>query len=1590
MKHPFLPPSRRVIACAIPLLAFFLPALAANAQTATNIQVTSTVQSSGVKRFGINLADQDFYDSGQMLKNLVFQNPGFEAEKYRSIMYCNAVTANTCTDDNNYSPQPTGFWKGATYQILTGNSAGKTGTITSSTKNPSSCSGCGQIIQFDQSINAAVGDYFVMTQNFPGSGDTGWWDSTGGGGTILSETSDLSPETPGKQALVLNASSSGQSASVAQYFDSTAGLSFIQLNGAFAVTFRAKGVGGSNKLSVNVQRTNTAGNLVYLNQTLTLTNAWQDYTLTFNASETGSAIGTAQLVFTASGSSVELDDVSLAQTNSSPSNPTAFRDDVVNTLTELNPGTIRMMAGGAALGADLIDQIQVPFARYREGWSTGSTTTDAIPYGIHEFLQLCQTVGADPWITIPTATTTTEMQAFIQYLTGTGSDQYSSLRISRGQTAPWTSVFNKIHLELGNETWNGQFRGESMNYDGYPYVANTVFAAARATSGYVASKFDLVLDGLAASPGYNQVLLARSTKHDSIDIAPYLLYSGNDEAQSTMFGALFAEPEIFDSAGGEVYQNVVTANAAPTPTAVSVYETNLSPIVGNITEAELNSLTPSMGAGIGHTVHMLEMMRAGVQYQNAFALPQWAFKRSDGLTVKLWGTVIDMGTTNRRRPQFHTQSMANSVIGGNMLATTQTGANPTWNQPLSSDNVQLNGAHYLQSFAFQNGSNVSVIVFNLSQTTSLPVTFSGTNAPSGSVQMTQITSANITDNNETSQVIAPTTKTLNGFNPSTGLTLPPFSMTVLTTASTTTQPPVFSPAGGTYTSAQTVTMSDATSGAAIYYTTDGSTPTTSSTKYSSAITVKSNETLNAIAVASGLGTSPVTSASYVINAAGSSTAATPVFSPAGGTYTSTQSVTISDATSGAAIYYTTNGATPTTSSTKYTGAISVSATETLKAIAVASNYTNSAVASAAYTISGKQTATPVISKASGTYNSTFTVTITDATSGAAIGYTINGGAATKYTGPITVNKSMTLVAGAAATGYSTSAAATAKYTLQAAAPAFSASPGTYTAAQSVVLSSATSGAAIYYTTNGTTPTASSTKYTGAIKISATTTVKAIAVATNFANSAVSSATYTIGNKQTATPVISRASGTYNSAFTVTITDATSGAVIGYTINGGAATKYTGPITVNKSMTLVAGATANGYSTSAAATAKYTLQAAAPVFSVAPGTYTAAQSLVLSSATSGAAIYYTTNGATPTTSSTRYAGAIKLSATATVKAIAVATNFANSAVSSAVYTISNKQTATPKISVASGTYNSAFTVTITDATSGAVIAYQINGGAPTKYTGPITVNKSMTLVAGAVATGHSTSAAATATYTLKAATPTLSVASGSYTTAPAVSMKTATAGATIFYTTNGSTPTASSTKYTGPITVSTSQTVRVIAAKTSFTPSDVVAATYKIVAAAPVFSVKGGKYTAVQTVTLSSATSGATIYYTTNGATPTTSSTKYSGAIKVSSSATVKAIAISAKAAESAVSTAVYTIELKAAAPTFSLKSGTYTAPQTLIMQSETSDASIYYTVDGTTPTTSSTKYTGPIHVSVTKTVSAVAKSSKTSLSAVTRAAYTVK
>jgi formylglycine-generating enzyme required for sulfatase activity len=165
--------------------------------------------------------------------------------------------------------------------------------------------------------------------------------------------------------------------------------------------------------------------------------------------------------------------------------------------------------------------------------------------------------------------------------------------------------------------------------------------------------------------------------------------------------------------------------------------------------------------------------------------------------------------------------------------------------------------------------------------------------------------------------------------------------------------PVFNPTGGTYAAAQNVAITCATSDVTIHYTLNGAEPDSTSAVYTTPINITATTTLKAMARKDGLTDSAVASAIYVINQS-----AAPVFSPVGGTYSSAQNVTITSATSGAVIHYTTNGTEPDTTSAIYTTPINVATNLTIKAIAVKTGWAISPTSTAVYVIYDQMISVP--------------------------------------------------------------------------------------------------------------------------------------------------------------------------------------------------------------------------------------------------------------------------------------------------------------------------------------------------------------------------------------------------------------------------------------------------------------------------------------------------------------------------------------------------------------------------------------------------------------------------------------------------------
>ncbi len=499
--------------------------------------------------------------------------------------------------------------------------------------------------------------------------------------------------------------------------------------------------------------------------------------------------------------------------------------------------------------------------------------------------------------------------------------------------------------------------------------------------------------------------------------------------------------------------------------------------------------------------------------------------------------------------------------------------------------------------------------------------------------------------------------------------------------------------------------------------------------------------------------------------------------------------------------------------------------------------------------------------------------------------------------------------------------------------------GTYTTAQSVTLASTTPAASFFYTTNGTTPTTASTPYNGSIPVSSSMTIEAIATASGFSPSPVASAAYVI-NTGTTTEV--PLTGSVN--------------VDGIVANGSAVPKggldndgnaYSATL-LGSSLTWNGNTYAFGSAGVADAVSNTTIALPA-------GSYTTLSLL-------GTGV----NGNQPNqTFTVNYSDGSSTSFTQSLSDWFTPQNYAGE---TKVLQMAYRLTSTGALD------NRTFYLY--------GYSFALNGA---KTVTSLTLPKTRNVVVLAVDVSGATNSPP------PAAAPTFQPAPGTYSTAQSVTLSSTTPGFSIYYTTNGTTPTVNSTHYTGAIAVSSSMTIEAIAVASGYSASPVASGAYVIAppAAAPTFQPAPGTYGTAQSVTLSSTTPGFSIYYTTNGTTPTVNSTHYTGAIAVSSSMTIEAITTASGFSPSPVASGAYVIGTPAAAPTFSPPGGTYTATQMVTLSSTTPGFSIYYTTNGTTPTVNSTPYTGVIMVSASMTIEAITTAIGFSPSPVASAAYVI-
>lgn len=771
------------------LAAVAMISLSVSASAQTLSLNDGSILQSNTSRVGVNIGAIDYWDQGQILKNLIgSSDPGMEPLQDRQIWaLTKAGTANTFTIPDIYDTVPANYWAGGTFTIVEvqagGAELGCTGTIASNTGPNYPVAGVTNwvdpVITVSSGCNApfSVGDIIVLSKTtFPTP--ESWWETGGlggtagtvnGGGQLLSDTTDLCA-TCGTQALNMNATVAGSSARAAWGFDSeSVDNVFVLMNGTYQLSFWAKSAAGTPTLTASVVR-GSQGGVNCGSYTPKLTGAWTQYTWNCTASESAASLTPAAVLvsFNTTGGSVYLDNVSFEKISGNASNTTVLRDEVIETLQKFygpsignNPGTLRYWVNqnGETIG----NWTQPDYAHMPTSSGTGyfvspgGMGTETL--SLEDYLVICQYLNAVPYLEIPVTLTTADAANLVEFLASPSTTTFGARRAALGQTQPWTSVFSTIHLSFCNECWNSQFAGQSLAarpsgpdlelYYDYSTRARDIFAAMRADSYYSQSAFDLVMNAQTAGSSTMDQAIQRAHP-DSIEIEDYTMGPISSFAtDAELWGAAMVDPwekvtnpkdirNFYQSVHDYQSQNSCGATATAT-CKVNIYEWGQGTISGGIDQTHLDYINAGAGEGVIMALQpLLNLQYYDIRPQSFFALTEYKNSAlAPASTSKLWGNTVDMGgATNNLRPTFLGVQVVNQSIIGPMYSCPING-NVTYNFAGSPNGVNpmpaMTNVPYLYAFCFENGTKRSMVLINTDLTTSHTLTFGGTNPPFGSV-----------------------------------------------------------------------------------------------------------------------------------------------------------------------------------------------------------------------------------------------------------------------------------------------------------------------------------------------------------------------------------------------------------------------------------------------------------------------------------------------------------------------------------------------------------------------------------------------------------------------------------------------------------------------------------------------------------------------------------------------------------------------------------------------------------------------------------------------------------------------------------------
>ena len=776
----------RNVSCVLALLCL----IGVQAATATTIvRISDETILTGVIPFGLNISAPEPYGANQILNNII-PNPGFEDGVYGMVFHADegatgrrvpqAFWDPAWNNDEHKVGHPAGFWDGAEYEIVYGPAKGRRGKIERFVIE----NGKSVFYLDSDGVAPSKWDVLFVRRESPGIKAS---DATG-------TTTTTRPGSPGKQSLHLRSGADWKPA-YAHYADSlwrdsdpSAGKLFL-IRGDWRLEFWAKGKAAGQQLLAVFKR---EGEAEFLHKTFDLTADWQKYEAAFNVSPnadplrpdgSGTARGILMFAFylPQPGAEIWIDDLALYRP---ARNTTGFTDALVDRLNEFKPGVLRFWA--EQFGDTFDNQLAQPFARRPHGYKPHSREAWMYTYSLPEFLTLCRETGAEPWYVIPPTFSPDDLGNLVGYLAAPrGQHAYADIREKLGQAEPWTAVFNRIHLEYGNEMWGAASGGDpfmgasALGGDRLAEIADDRLGILRASPFFDARKLALIVGGQTFAPSTQQPLAGRCQSADSVAFAPYFGALDEYGGPEALYSPLFAAP-FFQTAAGPMRANADILKASPRSPGMAIYEINFHTTDGDAPENVRNAFVSGAAGAIALPLAMLVYQRElGITRQCAFTAAQFAFRAPNGQNVRLWGLLRDLEATARKRPTWLGVELVNGAIRGDSLRTFHEGDMPSWRQKRINGIEKETPVNCIQSFAFRDGSSTSLVLFNLSLTDSHEVQVAPSQNPGATASHKWIAPANLDQTNEDRENIKIEQAELKDFGPNYSFTLPPHSIHVL-------------------------------------------------------------------------------------------------------------------------------------------------------------------------------------------------------------------------------------------------------------------------------------------------------------------------------------------------------------------------------------------------------------------------------------------------------------------------------------------------------------------------------------------------------------------------------------------------------------------------------------------------------------------------------------------------------------------------------------------------------------------------------------------------------------------------------------------